>query len=147
MDAVRRLRGFDGVGAIEFDSSDVVRHELVSKIVRAYEKGESGESGPRGGSRAVSDEQAGGAVSWSDEALGSGEERPLSDGRVGEAVAAAAADQGLEALEVDVVFVSAAELAKMHGTFLDDPTETDVITFDLRDPDLVDAPGPTGSST
>lgn len=46
MDAVRRLRGFDGVGAIEFDSSDVVRHELVSKIVRAYEKGESGESAP-----------------------------------------------------------------------------------------------------
>lgn len=92
----------------------------------------------------MSDEQAGGAVSWSDEALESGEERPLSDGRVGEAVAAAAADQGLEALQVDVVFVSAAELAKMHGTFLDDPTETDVITFDLRDPDLVDAPGPDG---
>ena len=44
MDAVRRLRGFGGVGAIEFDSSDVVRHELVSKIVRAYEKGESGQS-------------------------------------------------------------------------------------------------------
>ena len=90
----------------------------------------------------MSDERAGGAVSWSDGALGSGEERPLSDGRVGEAVAAAAADQGLEALQVDVVFVSAAELAEMHGTFLDDPTETDVITFDLRDPDLVDAPGP-----
>ena len=46
MDAVRRLRGFDGVGAIEFDSSDVVRHQLVSKIVRAYEKGEAGESAP-----------------------------------------------------------------------------------------------------
>lgn len=44
MDAVRRLRGFDGVGAIEFDSSDVVRHELVSKIVRAYEKGEPTEA-------------------------------------------------------------------------------------------------------
>ena len=43
-----------------------------------------------------------------------------------------------------MVFVSAAELAEMHGTFLDDPTETDVITFDLRDPDLVDAPGPDG---
>lgn len=41
MDAVRRLRGFDGVGAIEFDSSDVVRHALVARIVRAYEKGES----------------------------------------------------------------------------------------------------------
>lgn len=92
----------------------------------------------------MSDEQSGGAVSWSDEAVGGEEELPLSDGRVREAVAAAAADQGLEALELDVVFVSAAELAELHGAFLDDPTETDVITFDLRDPDLVDAAGPDG---
>ena len=40
VDAVRRLRGFDNIGVVEFDSSDVVRHALVSKIVRAYEKGE-----------------------------------------------------------------------------------------------------------
>lgn len=92
----------------------------------------------------MTDDLARGAVSWSDAALGSGDEPPLSDARVAEAVAAAAADQGLGALELDVVFVSAAELAEMHGTFLDDPTETDVITFDLRDPDLVDAAGPDG---
>lgn len=48
-DAVRRLRGFDGVGVTEFDSSDVVRHALVSKIVRAYEKGEAPELPPAGG--------------------------------------------------------------------------------------------------
>lgn len=39
-DAVRRLKGIDAVGVIEFDSSDVVRHPLVGKIVRAYEKNE-----------------------------------------------------------------------------------------------------------
>lgn len=37
-DAVRRLRGIDVVGVVEFDSSDVVRHPLVGKIVGAYEK-------------------------------------------------------------------------------------------------------------
>lgn len=92
----------------------------------------------------MTDEHAAGAVSWSDAALGGGDEPALSDVRVAEAVAAAAADQGLDALVVDVVFVSAAELAEMHGTFLDDPTETDVITFDLRDPELVDSAGPDG---
>ncbi|MEL6431789.1 MAG: PhoH family protein [Planctomycetota bacterium] len=40
VDAVRRMRGFEGVGITEFDSSDVVRHPLVARIVRAYEKPE-----------------------------------------------------------------------------------------------------------
>ncbi|MEM9799525.1 MAG: PhoH family protein [Planctomycetota bacterium] len=38
VDAVRRLRGFDGIGLVEFDTSDVVRHRLVARIVRAYDK-------------------------------------------------------------------------------------------------------------
>lgn len=38
VDAVRRMRSFDGVGVVEFDSSDVVRHALVSRIVKAYER-------------------------------------------------------------------------------------------------------------
>lgn len=37
MDAVRRLRGFEGISVIEFDTRDIVRHPLVSQIVRAYE--------------------------------------------------------------------------------------------------------------
>ncbi len=37
LDAVRRLRGFDGVSVVEFDTRDIVRHPLVGKIVRAYE--------------------------------------------------------------------------------------------------------------
>lgn len=43
VDAVRRLRGFNGVGVTEFDSSDVVRHQLVAQIVRAYERTEPAE--------------------------------------------------------------------------------------------------------
>ena len=37
MDAVRRLRGFEGIGVCEFEARDIVRHPLVEKIVRAYE--------------------------------------------------------------------------------------------------------------
>jgi phosphate starvation-inducible PhoH-like protein len=36
-DAVRRLRGFAGVAAVEFSARDIVRHPLVEQIVRAYE--------------------------------------------------------------------------------------------------------------
>lgn len=36
-DAVRRLEGVDGITTIHFNSSDVVRHPLVGKIVDAYE--------------------------------------------------------------------------------------------------------------
>jgi phosphate starvation-inducible PhoH-like protein len=38
VDGSRRLRGFDGVGFIEFDTSDVVRHPLVARIVKAYDR-------------------------------------------------------------------------------------------------------------
>lgn len=37
VDAVGRLRGFEGVGSVEFDVRDIVRHPLVEQIVRAYE--------------------------------------------------------------------------------------------------------------
>ena len=36
-DAVRRLEGVEGIATIHFNSSDVVRHPLVGKIVDAYE--------------------------------------------------------------------------------------------------------------
>jgi phosphate starvation-inducible PhoH-like protein len=32
------LRGIDGIGFVQFDDRDVVRHSLVQKIVRAYER-------------------------------------------------------------------------------------------------------------
>lgn len=42
--------------------------------------------------------------------------------------------------ELSVVFVDDADLARMHDDWLDDPTLTDVITFDLRE----DPSGPAG---
>lgn len=35
-DAVRRLRRVDGVGIVELDEKDVVRHTVVQRIIRAY---------------------------------------------------------------------------------------------------------------
>ena len=37
LDAVQRLRGFEGVGVVEFSADDVVRHPLVAQIIRAYQ--------------------------------------------------------------------------------------------------------------
>ncbi|MBM3976663.1 MAG: PhoH family protein [Planctomycetes bacterium] len=48
-DAIRRLRGFQGIGCVEFDARDIVRHPLVEQIVRAYElpgRGDEGEGLP-----------------------------------------------------------------------------------------------------
>jgi phosphate starvation-inducible protein PhoH and related proteins len=36
VDAVRRLRGIDGIGITEMQRGDIVRHPLVQKIVEAY---------------------------------------------------------------------------------------------------------------
>jgi phosphate starvation-inducible protein PhoH and related proteins len=37
--AAARLAGLDDVAVVELDESDVVRHPLVAKIVRAYAAG------------------------------------------------------------------------------------------------------------
>lgn len=39
--AVKILSGIDGIGVCEMDSADVVRHEVVSKIIEAYERADS----------------------------------------------------------------------------------------------------------
>ncbi len=67
------------------------------------------------------------AFTWTDEAGPSflGEEEALG------ALAAALKHGGRPELSVDVIVVSAKTLAGLHAQFLDDPTETDVITFDL----------------
>src|ERR1700744_737860 len=38
LDAVEILRGVEGISFVQFDERDVVRHSLVQRIVRAYEK-------------------------------------------------------------------------------------------------------------
>ena len=39
-DAIRILKGVEGIGMVEFTEKDVVRHPLVRKIIQAYEKAE-----------------------------------------------------------------------------------------------------------
>ena len=34
------LRGVEGIAFVDFDERDVVRHELVARIVRAYDRHE-----------------------------------------------------------------------------------------------------------
>lgn len=55
----------------------------------------------------------------------------LHDRDVRTAVRAALLHGGREQLEVDVALVSDEELASIHERFLDDPSPTDVISFDL----------------
>ena len=38
IDAVEILKGVEGITFVQFDDTDVVRHSLVQRIVRAYEK-------------------------------------------------------------------------------------------------------------
>ena len=41
IDALQILRGVKGISKIEFDVKDIVRHQLVQRIVEAYEKSEN----------------------------------------------------------------------------------------------------------
>lgn len=36
IDAVKKLRGLKGIGYVELDKTDIVRHNLVQQIVQAY---------------------------------------------------------------------------------------------------------------
>jgi phosphate starvation-inducible PhoH-like protein len=38
VEAVQALANVDGVGFVRFEDTDVIRHELVGKIVRAYKE-------------------------------------------------------------------------------------------------------------
>jgi phosphate starvation-inducible PhoH-like protein len=46
-EAVSLLRGIPGIGMIEMTGRDIVRHELVQRIVQAYESKRSVHSGTR----------------------------------------------------------------------------------------------------
>ena len=66
------------------------------------------------------------------------EEGGLDERGLAEAVVAALEHGGRADLWVSVVVVTAAALADLHERYLGDPSETDVITFELGD----DEPGP-----
>lgn len=42
-DAVEKLKGVKGVSIVEFDQKDIVRHQLVTRIIKAFEKAEKRE--------------------------------------------------------------------------------------------------------
>lgn len=67
-------------------------------------------------------------------------ERPLTDADVRRAAAAALEHGGRPGIGLGVVFVADERLAAMHAEHLDDPSPTDVITFDLGEDDA----GPAG---
>jgi phosphate starvation-inducible protein PhoH and related proteins len=53
VDAVEKLRGIKGIGLVELDRADIVRHRLVQNIVNAYERaGGVSDSRPARGERA-----------------------------------------------------------------------------------------------
>lgn len=57
----------------------------------------------------------------------------IDEGALRRAAALALDDPAWSGEALSVVFVSDAEIARLHEHYLEDPTETDVITFDLRD--------------
>ncbi len=46
-DAIRRLQNIRGIGVVQLNQSDIVRHRLVQEIVQAYEEEPRPEIGPR----------------------------------------------------------------------------------------------------
>lgn len=66
--------------------------------------------------------------------------QPLSDADLARAAEAALEHGGRPGLELSVVLVDDPALAELHARYLDDPGETDVISFDLGE----DEPGPAG---
>ena len=64
----------------------------------------------------------------------------LPDAEVARALAAALEHGGRPGIELSVVFVGDEELCRMHAEHLDDPSRTDVITFDLGE----EGEGPAG---
>lgn len=61
------------------------------------------------------------------------DERPLADDKVCQAVSAALAYGGRPGISASVVLLDDRSLAEMHGAWLADASETDVMAFDLED--------------
>ena len=47
LDAIRVLKGIEGIGFVEFRKEDVVRHPIVQKIIQAYERFEKENATPK----------------------------------------------------------------------------------------------------
>lgn len=65
-------------------------------------------------------------------------QRPLSEEDARAAVQAALDHGGRGTIDVDVILAGDGLLAELHGRFLDDPTPTDVLAFDLTEQGLAE---------
>ena len=72
------------------------------------------------------------AIAWTSR---HGRPRGLTDARIRRAAELALEHGGRAAEGLSIVFVDDPELAQMHADWLDDPTPTDVISFDLGEGD------------
>ncbi len=68
-----------------------------------------------------------------------GPKLPLTFDQLRQAAQRTADELRLTSGDLSVVFLDDESLAEMHGTYLDDPSPTDVITFDLSDDDVFEA--------
>ena len=57
----------------------------------------------------------------------------LTDPELSETVMLTCAESGIQPASVNLVFLNQEELCRIHADFLNDPSPTDVITFDLGD--------------
>jgi probable rRNA maturation factor len=76
------------------------------------------------------------SVAW---ARGCKRRSPVGEREIEAAARAALLHGGREELALSVAIVDDARIAELHGRWFDDPTPTDVISFDLGD-----EPGPAG---
>ena len=60
----------------------------------------------------------------------------LSSKQIKNIIIATCNEINLSVLSISYIFVTDDELAKMHGTYLQDDSKTDVITFNLGDEDI-----------
>ena len=125
------LRGVDGIVFVYFDDRDVVRHDLVSSIVRAYDRAHGGRGpvpGPIG--RTASSVLMPAAVTNDQRRV------RVSLPRVRATAERALAALGRPGAEVHVALVDDAAMRRLHSRYLGQPTPTDVMAFEL------DGPGP-----
>ena len=124
------LRGIDGIRFVYFDDRDVVRHDLVSVIVRAYDA-RPGRSRRRAAARRARAAPRG-PLMVSVRSLHPDAHRMAA--RVRRLAARALAALGRGNVDLHVTLADDATIRRLHGRYLGDRHATDVLAFDLQGP-------------
>jgi len=156
-DAVDRLVGIEGIAIVRFDQTDIVRHPLVQKIVRAYEADEApaADVGRRGtDARSRADPSGSGTmnddsshpieVAVEAEAWQTTVTDPIGLIRSTAAHALAeAAPPHLREAHVSVLLTDDARIRVLNREWRGKDKPTDVLSFPAYDPDVPLPPGMT----